>query len=71
MIKTEFPGYMKDDTPGQVRAVLNIDNNSLVAYKAARRKEQALTEVVNDIDNLKRDMADIKDLLTKLVNGKQ
>ncbi len=46
MIKTEFPGYMKDDTPGQARAILNIDNVSLQAYRDARAKDIALTKLL-------------------------
>ncbi len=69
MIKTEFPGYMKDDTPGQARAILNIDNASLQAYKDARAKDIALTKVVSEVDSLKHDIGDIKKLLTQLING--
>ncbi len=69
MIKTEFPGYMKDDTPGQARAILNIDNASLQAYKDARAKDIALTRVVSEVDSLKHDIGDIKKLLSQIING--
>lgn len=69
MIKTEFPGYMKDDTPGQARAILNIDNASFQAYKEARAKDLALTKVVSEVDSIKHDIGDIKKLLTQLING--
>lgn len=71
MIKTEFSGYVKDDTPGQARAILNTDNTSLVAYKAARNREQALSNVVQEVNNLKQDITEIKHLLVKLIDGKQ
>lgn len=69
MIKTEFSGYMKDDTPGQARAILNIDNASLQAYKDARAKDIALTKVVSEVNALKNDIGDIKKLLTQLITG--
>lgn len=71
MIKTEYPGFIKDDTPGQARAVLNIDSASFSAYKAARSKDLALNDVIHDVDSIKKDMADIKTLLMVLINGKQ
>jgi hypothetical protein len=70
MIKTEFPGFMKDDTPGRARAVLNIDSAGLQAYKDARAKELALTQVVEEVNGLKQDMTDIKRMLEILTNGK-
>lgn len=69
MIKTEFSGYMKDDTPGQARAILNIDNTSLQAYKDARAKDIALTKVVSEVNALKNDIGNIKKLLTQLITG--
>jgi hypothetical protein len=69
MIKTEFPGYMKDDTPGQARAILNIDNASLQAYRDARAKDIALSKVVGEVNTLKNDIGDIKKLLTQLITG--
>ncbi len=69
MIKTEFPGYVKDDTPGQARAILNIDNASLQAYRDARAKDIALSKVVGEVNTLKNDIGDIKKLLTQLITG--
>jgi hypothetical protein len=70
MIKTEYSGFVKDDTPGRARAVLNIDSTGLQAYREARAKDLALSRVVNDVGNLKQDMADIKRMLEILTNGK-
>lgn len=69
MIKTEYPGYVKDNVPGRVKAILNIDNASLQAYKEARAKDIALTKVVSEVDSIKNDIGDIKKLLTQLING--
>ena len=52
-------------------AILNIDNNGLNAYKAARenRRKQLEKEerMENEIDNIKSDVSQIKDLLTELI----
>ena len=52
-------------------AILNIDNNGLNAYRAARdnrRKQLEIEErMENEIDNIKSDVSQIKDLLTELI----
>ena len=52
-------------------AVLNTDLNALEQYKAARDtklQEQAVMQnCVNDINNLKSDMQEIKNLLLKII----
>ena len=52
-------------------AILNIDNNGLNAYRAARdnRRKQLEKEerMENEIDNIKSDVSQIKDLLTELI----
>lgn len=68
MIKTDFPGYQKDDTPGRAQAVLNIDNVSYKAYKEARAKEQKIKEVIEEVGSLKQDINDIKSLLANIVS---
>jgi predicted RNA-binding protein YlxR (DUF448 family) len=46
-------------------AVLNTDMTSLQKYKAKREKDRQMQQ---DIDNLKSDMSEIKQLLQQLVN---
>ena len=52
-------------------AILNIDNNGLNAYRAARdnRRKQLEKEerMENEIDHIKSDVSQIKDLLTELI----
>ena len=52
-------------------AILNIDNYGLNAYRAARdnRRKQLEKEerMENEIDNIKSDVSQIKDLLTELI----
>lgn len=68
MIKTDHPGFAKDDTRGRAQAVLNIDNVSYIAYKEARAKEMKMNEVVAEVGALKQDMNEIKSLLANLVS---
>ena len=68
-MKTEYSGYVKDDTPGRVKAVLNTDNASLQAYRDARAKDIAMTKMVSEVNALKQDIGDIKNLLIKILNG--
>ena len=68
MIKTDHPGFAKDDTRGRAQAVLNIDNVSYSAYKEARAKEQQLRNVINEVSVLKKDINDIKSLLTNIAS---
>lgn len=69
MIKTDYPGFMRDDTPGQARAILNTDSVSYAAYKEARAKDRALAQVMSEVNSLQQDMSDIKSLLLKLIDG--
>ncbi len=52
------------------KAVLNTDINSLEQYKLARDKklqeQSTLQSCVNDINTLKNDMQEIKNLLLKI-----
>ena len=47
----------------KTNAVLNIDNTALQTYKARRQ----MSAQVDEINKLKDDMKEIKNLLTKLV----
>lgn len=71
MIQTEHTGFIKDDTPGQLPAILNIDNEGFKAYMAARERELSLQTVTKDVENLKHDINEIKNLLKILVGNKQ
>ena len=52
-------------------AILNVDNNALKSYKMARdnRIKQLEKEerMENEIDNIKSDVSEIKDLLKNLI----
>ena len=51
-------------------AVLNTNVSGLEAYKKQRDKQRKVDNMVNDVDKLKTDLKDIKDLLEQLLNKK-
>tara|TARA_B100000900_G_C20594280_1_gene722775 strand:+ start:853 stop:1077 length:225 start_codon:yes stop_codon:yes gene_type:complete len=62
--------YRRDDESG---ALLNVDHNSLAAYKRrkhlANQKTVQINEMSNDINSLKQDFQEIKSILMQLVNN--
>jgi hypothetical protein len=61
--KTDVDGYYK--TPAG--AVICKDDESLNAYKKRKAKDAQLNSMKDDIDQLKNDMTEIKELLKGLV----
>ena len=61
--KTDVTGYYK--TPSG--AVVSKDYDSLDAYKKQKAKSIQLNTMKNDIDQLKSDISEIKELLKGLV----
>jgi len=55
--------------PGS-RAVINTDNDEYKRFKAEREKILQLNQVSQEVQQLQKDMSDIKMLLQQLVNGK-
>jgi len=53
----------------KTNAVLNVDNSSLAAYKAARVRDNKINTYIEDVENLKEDVKEIKHLLKALVDG--
>lgn len=62
--KTEVAGLYKDTNSG---AVINKDNSSLKAYKLKKHRERKIKEITSDVDNMKNDITEIKQLLKALV----
>jgi len=52
------------------KAVLNIDNDGLAAYKARRQREQTMDNIIIEVQELKSDISDIKQLLSKYLENK-
>lgn len=63
------PSYARDPNN---KAIVNIDNDRLAAYKNARSKRNShitqIQKLSNDVDDLKSDMVEIQNLLEKLLN---
>mgnify|MGYP001598484316 CR=1 FL=1 len=50
-------------------AILNVDNSSLDAYKASRSRDKQINTYIKDVEILKDDVQEIKQLLKALVDG--
>lgn len=60
--KTEKPGIYRSPEG----FLINKDNDALAAYKKRKRKEQAIDGIQEQINELRSDMNEIKDLLRGL-----
>lgn len=50
-------------------AILNVDNASLNAYRAARSRENKINSYIDKVEKLNEDVTEIKNMLKALVNG--
>lgn len=66
-VNTNFAGYVKDETRGHSNAVLNIDNVGYAAYKQQREKNKKMNNLAEEVDSLKGDMQEIKNLLLQVL----
>ena len=48
-------------------ALVNTDMASLNKYKEEKRRQNQMKNVIDDVENLKNDITDIKQLLQRLV----
>jgi len=60
-IKTEVEGIYRTDGG----YLINKDNEGLQNYRANKARMAKMNNIVNDVEQLKQDMAEIKDLLKK------
>jgi hypothetical protein len=63
MQKTEIPGIYK----ASEGVLINKDRDALAAYKMRKEKEKKLQYLEENLNNLKSDIQEIKDLLKGLV----
>lgn len=61
--KTNIPGIFKTSEG----VLINKDNDALKAYKIRKIKENKLNIIESDMDQLKTDMLEIKELLKGLL----
>ena len=61
----EVDGYLKDETSG---AVLSVDQNALDAYKRQRSQRNS---IVSDINNIKQELGEVKDMLSTIISSQK
>lgn len=66
-IKNES-GYIKDMSN---RAIISTDNVALEAYKMRKKKAAETQAKLDEINTIKQDVAEIKDLLRQLLGSKE
>jgi hypothetical protein len=64
-VKTDEENFIRDRSTA---AVLNTDRDSLVAYKKERERILRADSIIEDVDSLKKEFSEIKNLLLQLVN---
>jgi len=63
-LKTDFEGLVKDPISG---AVLNVDNSKLEAYKKQKQAMRKNEQTAERIDKVEKDLREIKEMLTQLI----
>jgi hypothetical protein len=66
-VKTEVEGYIRDVT---TNAVVNNNNDALRAYKYKKEKAMHINRVIQEHEELKKELSEIKGLLLQLVGQK-
>jgi hypothetical protein len=63
------PGYLRDMN---TRGIISVDNEALNAYRRQREynktQQNTVSALSDEINNIKHEMQDIKDMLTKILN---
>ena len=62
------PAFAKDTIS---KAVINTDLSGLEAYRARRNRTAEMEAKLDEINTLKQDVAEIKDLLRQLLGSKE
>ena len=62
MAKTEYPGIYKE----REGVLINKDNDALTAYKKMKQRQINIQSLKKDVDDLKSDISEIKELLKGL-----
>lgn len=66
-VKTEDPCFVRDTA---TTALLNIDNAGFHHYMNERQRLLKMQQLQREVEGMKTDMSEIKNLLKQLVNGK-
>lgn len=68
MDKIKVEGYSNLYRDPSTGAIINSNIDEYNAYLEAKKKREELYNSVNEINNLKQEMAEIKSLLKELIN---
>ena len=63
--KKDAENFIRDR---KTAAVLNTDRDSLLIYKKERERILRADSIVEDVNSLKKEFSEIKDLLIQLIN---
>jgi conjugal transfer/entry exclusion protein len=66
LIKTNKPGLMRDAT---TQAVINTDMSEYEQILEKRKQNKQIQTVQQQIDSLKNEFSDLKNLIFQLING--
>jgi hypothetical protein len=64
-VKTDTENFIRDRRSA---AVLNTDHDSFLAYKKERDKILRADQISEDVNTLKKEFSEIKELLIQLIN---
>jgi hypothetical protein len=73
MIKTEKPVFAKVKEHRDLirdmnsKALLNVDKEALSAHKIRRQEQQKTKQIFQDVEELKKDVSDIKNLMHRIL----
>ena len=66
LVQTEKNAFVRDTT---TMAIINTDKQAFAQYKAARKKGSAVEELSAEVQIVKNDMQEIKNMLTQLTRA--
>lgn len=66
LVKTNNPGYLKDTISG---AIINTDDTYYQQILAERKRIKEQQAICDEMNTLKNELSNIKNLLAQIVNG--
>lgn len=66
-VETTAPGYVIDNVTG---AVINTNEQEYLKVLAQRQKAKQFNQLQSEVDSLKTDIKDIKELLIQALSGR-
>lgn len=66
MMVKDYPSLVRDSDS---KAIISEDRNSYEAYVKERKLRTTISDVIADVDGLKKDISEIKSMLQIIVNN--